>query len=333
MSTIQRVYGYSTAALYDSRGMAHLVAPANTSLPTDHFTGCVQPASSSREVVFADLHRAQATLPIHMSFLVPIGIKPQVGRPADGVLLLLVDPERFLYPLVQTWPTPSGTAETLLIRQEGNDVVFLNELRHRSSTALALRLSTDPKLQLPAAMAVEGKGGVVEGMDYRGIPVVAVLRKVHGTPWYMVAKVDRREIYAPLRRRAGNTGVIAGLLLLVAMLGIGALWRQQKLVFTRRELAERKQGEAALLTCEQHGGRIDLLLTDVVMPQMSGPQLAERLLLVRPGLRVLFMSGFPDGAIESPEALGPGTRFIGKPFSGTALKRKVREALDSAGPL
>ena len=89
-------------------------------------------------------------------------------------------------------------------------------------------------------------------------------------------------------------------------------------------------GQAALALAEQTPETIDLLLTDVVLPQLSGRQLAERLLLLRPQLRVLFMSGYTDEAIAHHGVLIPGTRFIGKPFSIAGLTCKVREALDDS---
>ncbi len=89
-----------------------------------------------------------------------------------------------------------------------------------------------------------------------------------------------------------------------------------------------KNGGEALLICEQHGGQIDLVVTDVVMPMMSGPELAARLEKARPKLRVLFCSGYTSGAIQHAEALGSGKAFIQKPFTPQALARKVREVLD-----
>ena len=93
-----------------------------------------------------------------------------------------------------------------------------------------------------------------------------------------------------------------------------------------RVIEARNPGEA-LLWCEQHGSAIHLLLTDVVMPQMSGRQLAERLGPLRPEMKVLFMSGYADGALVSQ--LATGAAFLQKPLTPGAVARKVREVLDA----
>ncbi len=86
-------------------------------------------------------------------------------------------------------------------------------------------------------------------------------------------------------------------------------------------------GERALQRVAEHHGPVDLLLTDVVMPGMSGKSLAEKLVQVQPDLKVLFMSGYTENAIAHHSVLVPGTAFLQKPFSLTAMAAKIREVL------
>jgi two-component system, cell cycle sensor histidine kinase and response regulator CckA len=87
----------------------------------------------------------------------------------------------------------------------------------------------------------------------------------------------------------------------------------------------------ALEVAAQFEGRIDLLLTDVVLPGLTGPRLAELLLRERPGLPVLYMSGYTDDAIVSNGQLAPGTEFLPKPFTPETLLRRVGQVLDQRG--
>jgi signal transduction histidine kinase len=86
--------------------------------------------------------------------------------------------------------------------------------------------------------------------------------------------------------------------------------------------------EKALANARQHPGPIHAILTDVVLPQMSGPEFATQLASLRPGVRVLFMSGYTDDAIGDHDLLDPEAAFIQKPFTADTLLRKMREVLD-----
>jgi DNA-binding response OmpR family regulator len=99
---------------------------------------------------------------------------------------------------------------------------------------------------------------------------------------------------------------------------------------TRRASAplEASDGRHALRVAASHGGTLDLLLTDVVMPGMGGREVATALSAERPGLRVLFASGYTAEAIARHGVLEPGTDLIHKPFTPDALLRRVRERLD-----
>ena len=87
--------------------------------------------------------------------------------------------------------------------------------------------------------------------------------------------------------------------------------------------------EEALPIAAGHAGQLDLLLTDVIMPGASGPELARRLLEKRPGTRVLYVSGYTDTSMVSQDSLDDGAYFLQKPFTPESLARKVREILDT----
>ncbi|MFQ5738186.1 MAG: ATP-binding protein [Acidobacteriota bacterium] len=87
--------------------------------------------------------------------------------------------------------------------------------------------------------------------------------------------------------------------------------------------------QKALLLCDRHQDHIDLLLTDVVMPEMSGTELAQRLSLLRPAMKILFISGYLENQMPKDGQLVPGTAFLPKPFTWDTLSKKVREVLDA----
>ena len=89
-------------------------------------------------------------------------------------------------------------------------------------------------------------------------------------------------------------------------------------------------GPSALELLRRHTGQIDLLMTDVVMPGMSGPEVAQAVLAMRPGTQVLYTSGYTDSQIGHHGVLEPGIAFLQKPFSSDDLTRKVRSLLDES---
>ncbi len=173
---------------------------------------------------------------VHLAVLVPVFSAHMEPRPL-GVLVLRVDPEIYLYPYLAEWPASSDTAETLIVRREGDEVVFLNSTRFRPNAALNLRISLE-NTDVLAVKAALGQTGLVEGVDYRGEPVLGSVEAVPGSPWYLVARMDTQEVFAPLRERLWETLVFFGALVVAGATGLGLAWRQQRMRFYRsRELA------------------------------------------------------------------------------------------------
>src|SRR4051812_36181925 len=93
----------------------------------------------------------------------------------------------------------------------------------------------------------------------------------------------------------------------------------------RYNVLEAENGEAALRIAESHPGKIDLVITDMFMPGLRGPEVVERLAPTRPGLRALFMSGYADQ--DARTGVPPGANFLNKPFSGQELATAVESVL------
>jgi YesN/AraC family two-component response regulator len=93
-----------------------------------------------------------------------------------------------------------------------------------------------------------------------------------------------------------------------------------------------RNGQEALAICRREQGAVQVVLTDVVMPQMSGPQLAGAIKEEYPHVRFVFMSGFSEHASVKPVILDPGAAFVSKPFTAAGLVAKLHEVLGSGSP-
>lgn len=171
----------------------------------------------SRKPVFTDLQASGQGLSPQVSVVAPICGVGERGIEACAALVLVHDASSFLYPLLQTWPVPSATAETILVRREGDHVLYLNDLHHQPDTAFRLAIPLT-RTDVPAVMAAQGKVGVFQGKDYRGVEVVSALLPVPDSPWFLIAKVDAAEAFADWQVRSGLMLV----LLLASTAAVGA---------------------------------------------------------------------------------------------------------------
>jgi PAS domain S-box-containing protein len=242
---VQAAFQYDRVMLLDPQYSEKMIVPDGP----ERSTSFVSPISSeglrSGKIVFEDFYRNEENQRIYLKVLVPILDEAHNDR-VMGILALRIDPETYLYPFINRWPTPSRTAETLLIRRDGNDALFLNELKFQKNAALHLRIPLGSK-DVPAVKAVLGQEGIVEGVDYRGVPVVAALRPIPDSPWFLVARMDTSEVFAPMRARLWEIVVTIAVLLLGTGAMVGYFWRRQSAHFYR----DRYQATQALRESEE----------------------------------------------------------------------------------
>ena len=165
----------------------------------------------THRAILSELHTGAEYPKPHMAAVVPLFR----GDSPAGAVLLLIDARESLYPILQSWPLSSASAESLLIRREDEHALFLTDLRHRENAALTLRIPLIHDEE-PAVRTILGKtADVIEGLDYRGVRVLWFGLPVPDSPWFLVAKIDTQEVFAGARREmlllAG--GLIASLLL------------------------------------------------------------------------------------------------------------------------
>jgi len=244
--TLRAQLDYDAVALLDARG--RLVV--STGATAEEIAGdpgvapaVLEEALRSGREVLSDVYRSRDGS-LHLDLVAPLVLRDGATS-SVGVVLLRIAAARQLFPLLQAWPVPSASAETLLVRRDGDQVLFLNELRHRKGTALTLRAPL-AEGSLPGARAARGEEGFMEGVDYRGQAVLAVARRVRDTPWAVVAKMDAAEALAPLRERERSLFLAIASLLAASGAGVGWWWRRQTGALFRRNVQAEAE-RAALL--------------------------------------------------------------------------------------
>jgi len=232
-------HAYNEVRLLAVDGSLLQTSTANPLPVSSTIVKCIPEALRSGQITFVDFYRRASDRNVYLTVVVPIFDAKESRRPL-GVVTMRIDPITFVYPFLQRWPTPSKTAETLLVRREGSEVVFLNELRFETNTALNLRVPLD-RVAMPAVQAALGREGIMDGVDYRGVPVISAVRTIPDSPWALVARIDTTEAYAPLREQLWLLVLIVVMAILGAGVSMRLVWSRQ---LVRNYLAKAEAAEA-----------------------------------------------------------------------------------------
>lgn len=236
MQSLRKRYAYEDIILSSVDGEFLLAANPGENKIDRVTVSEIMKAAKSKNIVMTDFYYCPSHRKIHLDIIAPV-----TGNQGNNIAALVfrTDPGRYLYPLIQSWPTPSKTSETLLVRKDGDSALYLNELRLQKNTALRLRIPLTRK-DLPAVQAILGFKGTFEGDDYRGVPVLSYIGPVADTPWYLVAKVDKSEIYAELKYRAVVITLFIFVLIVLTGVGFALIFKlRQKKIY--RELLNKEK--------------------------------------------------------------------------------------------
>jgi len=229
-SLLRYYYKYEDVSIVSSEGILLFGLDTNLKYIDSEISDNCKKALLEKKTFLGDLYFCPAHDTVHLDVFAPILNNKNVPV---AVLVLRVNPFDFLYPLFQSWPTPSKSAETFIIRKEGDSILYVNELRHISNTALKLRIPLT-SIEVPAVQAALGSTGIIEGPDYRGVRVLADMRQVPGSPWFMIAKIDQSEIFSELKYRTVIIIIITLLLLLSSGIGISWVYNNRQINIYRK---------------------------------------------------------------------------------------------------
>jgi PAS domain-containing protein len=309
---------YESVFLLDERGSTMMAIPAAGKRIAGVSELRATDIRESREPVLHDFHLDSRGERILLSAMVPI-LDPERNDRVLGILAFRIDPHAYLYPFIGAWPVPSRTAETLLVRKEGNEALFLNDLRFHPDAALRLRIPMD-QTRVPAVMGASGHEGVVEGIDYRGERVIASIKPVPGSPWVVIAKMDAGEAFEPLRERMWIVIITVTGLLAAGGVGFFVLQRNRELRFYRDR-------EKTVTTLQETTAFLENLLAGATSPILVWDR---NLRIIRFNRAFESLSGrsvvWPCFGIPPPDGAAKPWRWTSSPrtersaaFSGTSL--------------
>lgn len=258
LAATQNSYQYQNILLIDKNKTVRLATQKyDPDFGVNH-SNVINKAFEIKDIIISDIHGDEKNN-THISVVIPLVMFKKSGPIPLGTVIILVDPQHRLYPTIKQWPLPSKTGEALLVHRDGNDVVYLNELRHIKNTPLRLRHPIT-ETSLPAVKAVLGLKGTLEGIDYRKKKVFAAVKAVPDTSWFLIVKIDQEEIFASMTMRFWLT--VFFILVSISIMGIlvAYIWRYQQAKYYR-EKYELEDKRASLYARSLIEASLDPLVT------------------------------------------------------------------------
>jgi len=227
LSQLAKEHGYHSVTIFSD----DLHRQVSSGVVVPHFNDVtlttLKQCLLSEKTLSTDLFVCELDGDVFIDFVAPLFF-PDISR--KTMVVFRHDPNKFLFPFVETWPVQSRTSESLLLRNEADSVLFMSNLRHKSGGVMKMKLPlvVNSCVEVNAAMGQEGD---MVGQDYRGENVLASLNPVPGTRWVLVTKTDKSELYDNYLFKTATPEVfsVSGILILIVFFYVLYLHRQRKL--------------------------------------------------------------------------------------------------------
>ncbi len=196
LAALSNNYLYQDVILLDNDGMIRLSTSGRQGPWHEDIFTAIEVVHHGKHAAMTDFHLEPSSGLLNADVIVPLHLSENAQSRRVGTLLLQINPKTFLTPVLSRWPVPSRTAETVLVRRQEDQVVFLNALRDQPARPLSFNLPLNAP-ETPMSMAVFGKAqGFFEGEDHRQKPVFASIQALEETPWFIVSMMSKDEALA-----------------------------------------------------------------------------------------------------------------------------------------
>jgi len=261
LTTLIENYDFGGAVLLDAGGRPGLAVPKEEAVTGDYLRSSITSLISKPEITLSEFHTGSSVPYLHLDLMIPMTMPHEGDTVLAGILVIRIDPEKELFPLISTWPTPGKTSECILFRFKGDSVIYLNGSRLAGYD----KVITFPagEMELSALNPPAENQEVKTYIDYTGTEVVASVKQVPGTDWYLAAKKETPEILSRFNSEITMLWLIMGLIYL-ALASIGYLIvKSTKARYLREKYREDLNRQAIMKHFDfvmKHGNDIILLI-------------------------------------------------------------------------
>lgn len=270
LNEISKSYRYEDVILTDTKGRV-LISGKDTKVLDESAIRALEKALELKEPIITDLHVAEESHHPHAGVIA--GVFDEATGKAIGALALKQDAKDFLYSVLEIMPIPRKTAESILLKKDGNEVLFLSELKGRADSALKLRIPLSQQGDI-AVMAINGAEGFNRGRGYNGEEVLAFILPIPDSSWKLITQIESKEIFPFISRPSLQIFWILVLVILFSLAGfIGIKERYKKAHFRalnrvneRFGVTLRSIGDAVIVT--DADGIVEML--NPVAEQLTG---------------------------------------------------------------